>query len=302
MARLLPRLVAGPARRPVASSAWRDVEPDALAPVVLVAGGFLTMPGWYDGLAALLREHGAADVLVAPVYVPDWMLAAARGLGPITTRVGRALLEAGARSAESPTSRGAPVLYVGHSAGGLIGRLLTSPVPFEGRTLNAAGRIGALVTLGTPNAAALEARGGGRWGRRVGEAAARFAEHHVPGAMFAPTTGYVSVASRLFVGRLGSEDDRERFVRGLYEDVYPQPDLDIVAGDGLIPVAAALLPGSRQIVLPDAAHGPSSRAAWYGARANLDAWWPVALDAWRQALRARLAAAPTPSVVTRSHG
>ncbi len=302
MARLLPRLFAGPARRPVASSAWRDVEPDALAPVVLVAGGFLTMPGWYDGLAALLREHGAADVLVAPVYVPDWMLAAARGLGPITTRVGRALLEAGARSAESPTSRGAPVLYVGHSAGGLIGRLLTSPVPFEGRTLNAAGRIGALVTLGTPNAAALEARGGGRWGRRVGEAAARFAEHHVPGAMFAPTTGYVSVASRLLVGRLGSEDDRERFVRGLYEDVYPQPDLDIVAGDGLIPVAAALLPGSRQIVLPDAAHGPSSRAAWYGARANLDAWWPVALDAWRQALRARLAAAPTPSVVTRSHG
>jgi len=57
MARLLPRLVAGPARRPVASSAWRDVEPDALAPVVLVAGGFLTMPGWYDWLAALLRER-----------------------------------------------------------------------------------------------------------------------------------------------------------------------------------------------------------------------------------------------------
>ena len=102
--RLLRRVVAGTTRRPVASSAWRDVEPDELAPVVLVAGGFLTMPGSYDGLAALLRERGAADVLVAPVYVPDWMLAAARGLGPITTRVGRALLEAGARSAESPAS------------------------------------------------------------------------------------------------------------------------------------------------------------------------------------------------------
>jgi hypothetical protein len=103
------------------------------------------------------------------------------------------------------------------------------------------------------------------------------------------------VASRLLVGRLGSEDGRERFVSGHYEDVYPQPDLDAVAGDGLIPVAAALLPGSRQIVLPDAVHGPSSRTAWYGDGARLDAWWPVALDAWREALRARLATGPTPS-------
>ena len=292
---MLPRVVAGTARRPVASAAWRYVEPDALAPVVLVVGGFLTMPGWYGGLAAGLRERGAAAVLVAPVYPQDWILAAARGLGPITTRVGRALLEAGARSAESPTSRGAPVLYVGHSAGGLIGRLLTSPIPFEGRTLHAAGRIGALVTLGTPNAAGPTSHDGGRWGRRVGEAGARFAERNVPGATFAPTTAYVSVASRLLVGRLGTVNGRERFVRHLYEDVYPQPDLDTVAGDGLIPVAAALLPGSRQVVLPDAVHGPSSSAAWYGAGANLDAWWPVALDAWREALRARLATGPTPS-------
>ena len=287
----LPRLPIGRPVQAVASVAWRDVEPDALAPVVLVAPGFLTMPGWYDALAASLRGRGVADVVVAPVYTPDWILAAARGLGPITTRVGRALLEACARSADSPASRGAPVLYVGHSAGGLIGRLLTSPEPFEGRTLNAAGRIGALVTVGTPNATHPE-RGSGRWGRRVGEAGARFAERHVPGAMFAPTTGYVSVASTLLVGRREPADARERFLRGLYEDVYPQPDLDAVAGDGLIPVAAALLPGSRQVVLADAIHGPSRRVAWYGTDTSLDAWWPVALASWRDALRARQAIRP----------
>ncbi len=268
---------------------WRDVEADALAPVVLVAPGFLTMPAWYGDLAASLRGRGAADVLVAPVYTPDWILAAARGLGPITTRVGRALLHVGARSAECPTSRGPPVLYVGHSAGGLIGRLLTSPAPFEGRTLNAAARIGALVTLGTPNVVSPTARDGGRWGRRVGEAGARFAARNVPGATFAPTTAYVSVASTLLVGRRETGGARERFVRGLYEDVYPQPELDAVAGDGLIPVAAALLPGSRHVVLSDAIHGPSRRAAWYGSDTSLDAWWPVALDAWRDALRARQA-------------
>jgi hypothetical protein len=184
------------------------------------------------------------------------------------------------------------VLYIGHSAGGLIGRLLTSPVPFEGRTLNAAGRIGTLVTLGTPNAAPPVGRERARWGRRVGEAGARFAELHVPGATFAPTTAYVSVASTFLVGRRETADPRERFVRGLYEDVYPQPDLDSVAGDGLIPVAAALLPGSRQIVLADATHGPGRGARWYGSAGSLDAWWPVAVDAWRDALRARQASAP----------
>jgi hypothetical protein len=285
--RRMPGALAAPARRPPSSVAWRETDPAALSPVVLVVGGFLTMPGWYGGLARELRRRGAADVLVAPVYLADWVLAAARGLGPITTRVGRALLEAGARSAASPQAQGAPVLYVGHSAGGLIGRLLTSPIPFEGRTLRAATRIGALVTLGTPNATTLAERGGGRWGRRVGEAGARFAERHVPGATFAPTTAYVSVASTLLVGRRETADARERFVHRLYEDVYPQPDLDAVAGDGLIPVAAALLPGSRQVVLANATHGPGRRLAWYGTDASIDAWWPVALDAWRDALRAR---------------
>ena len=290
-AHLLHRAAPGLAELHPASQAWRDVEPGSLAPIVLVAGGFLTMPGWYDGLAAVLRARGAADVVVAPVYPPDWILAAARGLGPITTRVGRALLEAGSRSAGSTASRGAPVLCVGHSAGGLIGRLLMSAVPFEGRTMRAAGRIGALVTLGTPNAASPGVSGGGRWGRRVGEAGTRFAQRHVPGATWAPTTGYVSVASRYLVGRLDAGNGRERFLRRLYEDVHPQPDLETVEGDGLVPVAAALLPGSRQVVLADAIHGPSRGATWYGSAGSVDAWWPVALDAWREALRARLSAA-----------
>ena len=266
-------------------SAWLDpgVDPADLAPVVLVAGGFLTTPGWYRPLAAALRVRGAADVLVAPVYPPDWVLAAVRGLGPITTRVGRALREAGERSAASPASLGAPILYVGHSGGGIVGRLLTSPEPFEGRRLNASGRIGALVTLGTPHLVGDEAR----WGSRIAEAGARFANRHVPGAFFAPTTAYVAVASRYVPGHPGAEDGRVRFMGLLYEDVHPSPDEPLVLGDGLVPAASALLPGARHVVLDDAVHGPGVRAPWYGQDAQLDAWWPLALEAWRDALRAR---------------
>lgn len=269
----------------MSSATWPDADPADLSPVVLVAGGFLTTPGWYRPLAGALRARGAAEVLIAPVYPPDWVLCAVRGLGPVTTRVGRALLAAGAASAASPASRGAPILYVGHSAGGIVGRLLTSPVPFEGRRLGASGRIGALVTLGTPHLVGDDAR----WGGRVATAGARFANRHVPGAHFAPTTGYLAVASRYVVGNDATEEGRSRFMRRLYEEIHPAPDQPIVAGDGLVPVASALLPGARHLVLDDAVHSPGVRDPWYGGEGQLDAWWPVALETWSEALRARQA-------------
>ena len=264
---------------------WRDVDPADLSPVVLVAGGFLTTPGLYRPIAAALRARGAAEVVIAPVYPPDWILCAVRGLGPVTTRVGRALLQAGEASGADPAGRGAPILYVGHSAGGIVGRLLTSPEPFEGRRLNASGRIGALVTLGTPHLVGDDAR----WGGRVATAGARFANRHVPGACFAPTTAYLAVASRHVVGNEEAQDGRSGFMRRLYEEVHPAPDQPIVAGDGLVPVASALLPGARHLVLDDAVHGPGVHAPWYGGEGQLDAWWPVALEVWRDALRARQA-------------
>ena len=118
------------------------------APVVLVLGGFLTSPPLYRPLRRGLLERGAADVVVGGVWTMDWLLAASRGLGPILTRSGRALLEASRRSED--LSGGAPVLVIGHSAGGMSARLLTSPVAFAGRRLNGSSRIGAIVTLGTP--------------------------------------------------------------------------------------------------------------------------------------------------------
>jgi len=267
----------------VSAGYWRDVDPADLAPVVLVVGGFLTTPGWYRPLAAALRARGAAEVVIAPVYPPDWILCAVRGVGPVTTRVGHALLRAGEASAADPASRGAPILLVGHSAGGIVARLLTSPELFEGRRLGASGRIGALVTLGTPHLVGDEAR----WGGRIATAGARFANRHVPGACFAPTTGYLAVASRHVVGRVGARDDHSRFMHRLYEEVHPAPDQPLVAGDGLVPVASALLPGARHLVLDDAVHGPGVRSPWYGQEGQLDAWWPIALDVWRDALRAR---------------
>ncbi len=272
----------GPVGQPSRTRSWRE-DPDACSPVVLVLGGFLTSAPLYIPLARRLRRRGAADVVIARLWTPDWLLAASRGLGPLVTRAGRALLVANERSASSGAARSAPVLVIGHSAGGVLARLLTSPVPFQGRRLGAAPRIGAIVTLGSPHHVAREADIGGAMGR----VAAAFADEVVPGAAFAPKVGYVTVASRAIAGSAASDQRARtalRFYRGLLG-----PDVAHAEGDGLIPVASALLDGATQLVLDDAVHGQFGGQPWYGSEEMLDAWWPASLEAWRGALRARVA-------------
>jgi hypothetical protein len=271
--------------RPLPSWAATTLDGSPPAPTVLVLGGFLTSPPVYRPFERRLREHGAADVVVANVWLMDWLLAARRGLGPILTRSGRGLLEASVRS--EMASLGAPVLVIGHSAGGMSARLLTSPVPFADRTLNAHGRIGAIVTLGTPHLVSDE----GALGRGVGARAAAFANREIPGAFWAPRVGYLAIGSRYIVGRpTGSLRDQRAW--RVYREVGPAPAGDEIAGDGLVPVASALLPGASQVVFDDADHGMRPGHDWYGSDRFLAAWWPMAVKAWRDALvaRARVAA------------
>ena len=272
--------VADPA---VAALTWRD-RVETVEPTVLVLGGFMSSPPMYRGLRGLLLERDAAEVVVAPIWMPDWILAAARGQGAVAMRAGRALLRASAASAESPLSRGAPVLVVGHSAGGVIARILTSPDPFTERAMNGSGRIGAIVTLGTPHMFDAESRAA----QKPGETS-RWANEHVPGAFFAPRVGYLCVSSRAVVGRLDGDAKARRTDR-FYRGVVDVPAGTPIPGDGVVPLAAALLPGVESIVLDDAEHSNVIARSWYGDAGHIDAWWPRAVEIWRDALRARMGA------------
>jgi len=276
---------------------WRD-RVDSVEPIVLVLGGFLASPPLYRRMRDLLLERGAADVLVAGIWTPDWLLSTVRGQGPIATRAGRWLLRASAASAESPLSRGAPVLVVGHSAGGVVARVLTSPDPFEGRRLDGTSRIGAIVTLGSPHLV----DGSGMSARRSGELS-RFLAEHAPGAFRAPGVGYLTVGSTAVVGRPDG-DGRERAAYRGYRGLVEVPDGEPIPGDGLIPLASALLPGAPQLVFDDAFHWMPGDGSWYGDAVHLDAWWPLAVATWRDALRARMAGQEgprAPSAPTRGH-
>jgi hypothetical protein len=249
-----------------------------VAPTVLLIGGFLTSPPLYARMRARLLQRGAAHVVVANIWTPDWLLIPWRGHGPIATRAARALLAAGEVAGASLRSKGGPLLVVGHSAGGVTARILTSPVPFAGRRFGGADRIGAIVTLGTPHRMAA--------GRANSAVAAQFAQEHLPGAFFAPRVGYLSVASRAEPGRrLGTP--RERWLWGIYARAFGPDSPDEIEGDGIVPVGSALLEGARQIVLDDIDHGQGAGRPWYGSDQGLDGWWDTALETWRAALDIR---------------
>jgi hypothetical protein len=269
---------------PDASSAggWRS-DPDHVAPTVLLLGGLFTSPLMYRAMRRRLLERGAAAVVVANVWLPDWLIAMRRGMGAILTRASRALLTALAASAGSPESRGAPLLVVGHSAGGLTARLLMSPEPFLGRRLGGARHIGAVVTLGTPHMVA-ERRS---IGRLLAAHVTSFADRVVPGSLFAPATGYLAVSSRFVVGRPGG-NVRERAASMLYRGMLPLPRAETIDGDGLVPVIAAGLGDAEVLVLDGIVHGQFGGSPWYGSPEAIDIWWPRAVEVWRAALRARI--------------
>jgi pimeloyl-ACP methyl ester carboxylesterase len=251
---------------------------DARPPVVII-GGFLSSPPLLEPLRQRLLARGAGAVDIAPIWLPDWLLVYWRGQGPIATRAARTVREASRRA------DGVPLLVVGHSAGGVIARILTAEAPFAGRRFAGSSRIGAIVTLGSPHVNAWEA-----WtSRRSGVYPARFAAEHVPGAFFAPRVGYVSVASRWATARSGATEPRERWLRRSYERIMPPPHPEVIEGDGVIPVGCALLPGARHIVLDGAAHGHGTWHPWYGSEEWVDTWWPAAVEAWRDAQAARAA-------------
>jgi pimeloyl-ACP methyl ester carboxylesterase len=223
---------------------------------IVVVGGLAPWPGRYRGLAEILREFSGSEVYTAPLTPLDWLLGRMRGYGQLVFEVAsvvdKALLESDSDKA----------VLVGHSIGGIACRLyLGGNPPFGGRRYSGHRRVSRLITLGTPHVVT------GRESRtlvnRVNEL--------LPGALHeAAGLGYLSVAGAAADGAASTRVRRryERFV----EDGR-------VAGDGVVPVGSALLPGSETLVLEDVYHN-GFYGRWYGSdKETVERWWPEDLRA-----------------------
>ncbi len=225
------------------------------APIVIV-GGATWWPGSYRNFASLLREISGSEVHIAPITPLDWTLGYFRGFGQlvfeVASAVDRALLESEAKKA----------VLVGHSAGCLACRVyIGGDPPYGGRRYSGHRRVQSLITLGTPHTVADKQRLAPI--TRVNELFS--GALHAEGGL-----RYVSVAGSAADGA-SSPKVRKRYER-FVEDGK-------VAGDGVVPVDAALLPGSESQVL-DGVHHNRRLGRWYGSDTEtVGRWWPQELGA-----------------------
>jgi pimeloyl-ACP methyl ester carboxylesterase len=231
-------------------------QPGRSAEAIVILGGFLSMSTLYDTLRSTLAQLTGQPVYVVQTRSIDWI----PSLLPAGWLYVLRKLDSTVRRAARLAARGR-VTLIGHSAGGVLGRLYLSPEPFLGQVFGGLERVDRLITLGSPH---YNER---RW--LHGGMMARWVEDRVPGACFAPQVQYCSVAGKLVRGdNHGSL--RERQAYGFYEQIGGEGD---AWGDGLVPVASALLAGSHQITLKGVGHFAGFGGPWYGTEEAIAAWW-----------------------------
>ena len=224
-------------------------------PIVLV-GGLASWPRRYRGLAQILREISDSEVHVAPITPLDWLLGRIRGYGQLVFEVAsvvdRALLESDSEKA----------VLVGHSVGGIACRVYVGgDPPYGGRRYSGHRRVSHLITLGSPHLAAYKSS----------LAPLAKVNELFPGALHEPAgLRYISVAGGAADGKASSR------IRKRYERLVEDGRL---LGDGVVPVEAALLPGSETLVFDDLYHSEYF-GRWYGSdRETIERWWPEELRA-----------------------
>lgn len=216
---------------------------------IIVVGGMTSWPRSYRRFTQILREVSGSEVHAASLTPFDWLRSRLLGYGQlvfeIASAVDRALLESDSDKA----------VLVGHSAGGVACRIyLGGDPPYGGRRFSGHRRVSHLITLGSPHAATKNSAL-----PLIGEANDLF-----PGALH-PGIDYLSVASNALDGT-DSRRARKRYERFVADGG--------VEGDGVVPVEAALLPGSETLVLEGLLHN-HHLGRWYGSDLEaVERWWP----------------------------
>jgi alpha-beta hydrolase superfamily lysophospholipase len=227
----------------------------AVQPIVIF-GGFLSFAMFYSGMRDGLVRITGQPVWIVETRGHDW-LPSITSLGwPYLLRKLDHTVRQAAR--ESVTGR---VTLIGHSAGGVLARLYLSPRPFLGSIYAGLDYVSQLITLGSPHHNQGKVTRGGHMSRWV--------ERRYPGAYFVPHVKYASVAGRLIRGdRHGSF--RERWAYDVYKEISGDGS---TWGDGMIPVASALLHGAQHAVLEDVGHFSGFGRLWYGSQEIIPLWW-----------------------------
>ena len=230
-----------------------------MAQQILVLGGFLIGSEAYAPLVAALERLSGQPVVLVPVSRFDWLLTVVPlGWARLLDRVAVLAAELAARS---PSGR---ITLVGHSSGGILLRLFLTEAPFMGRRYGGRRLANTLVMLGSPHTALKATAMRARVAREL------------PGAFFASAdpdpVRYVAVAGAIDLAEEAAQASAS--ARRLAPTAYRNSSGDPAdRGDGLVPVASALLEGAEALVLEGVAHGGAFGPVWYGTPAVVERWW-----------------------------
>ena len=223
---------------------------------IVILGGFLISPEAYAPMVARLRQLSGQPVRLVAVGKAEWLLTVfAFAWARILDRVAATAAEL---ARQSPSGR---VTLIGHSSGGIMLRLYLDDAPFQGRSYDGKALADTLVMLGSPHTA-LKAT-----------VLRQMVQRRLPGSPFADRVRYLSVAGDLDLVNASP------MARRLAPTAYRNSTGDAHdRGDGLVPVASALLEGSTQMVLPGVAHGGAFGSCWYGSPEVVENWWTLAQE------------------------
>jgi hypothetical protein len=228
---------------------------------IVIMGGILSFPAVYWRTRDALARFTGLPVWIVEVHGRDWMgSAVSLGWTHLLRKLDRTVHQA---VNESMTGK---VTLVAHSAGGLVARLYLSPEPFRGYAYHGLDYVDHLITLSSPHYYQRRSVHGG-W-------LPGWLEGRYPGAYFAPQVRYTSVAGKLICGRpRGSLYERRAYF--VYKELIGDGD---VWGDGLVPVASALLHGSQQLTLDGVSHYTGFGGPWFGETEVIPRWWNACVD------------------------
>jgi pimeloyl-ACP methyl ester carboxylesterase len=229
---------------------------------IVIIGGYNALWTAYLGMARHLEDVSGLPAVGVPLAPWHWLqLRRTEDATPMLQKVHETVQWARRRlQAER-------FVLVGHSAGGLLGRLYLHEDPVWGWRYAGAQHVDMLITLGSPHCA--------NRGTDTGWYLSDEANRLVPGAPYADTVRYLAVVGRAVPGHPHGNYAQRRAFRG-YQYFSPWVD---AWGDGIVPLSSASLDGAEALVLDGVSHSRRYGRDWYGAsRAIVCRWWP---RSWR---------------------
>lgn len=220
-------------------------------PIVII-GGFLSYSKFYSDMTHVLSELSGQSVYICQISVSDWLMSfSAKGWLNIILKLKTTInyvLE------KHPNQK---ITLIGHSSGGVIGRLYLSHQPFQGYIFNGLKHVNRLITLGSPHYS-------------IHSSPMRsYVQRILPDAFYGKQVDYISISGTAVDLRINPSIINV-ISRICYQLLCGNGKTN---GDGLVPVECALLKDSIHIIVEGAGHPFLFASNWYGKPENVKIWW-----------------------------